>query len=131
MRPIPFHHTSVAVTRAEIASEFLQRWFGFQRVTAYSQSDNRPIYHLVQAGSGACMEVIEKEHVQTTDSVHLGFLCSDVAEMVAAMTEAGVAMVSGPLRAGRELIYFVALPPDGWLIELNDGLPRYGGTEPL
>jgi catechol 2,3-dioxygenase-like lactoylglutathione lyase family enzyme len=122
------HHVSFAVTDAAIAANFLTRWLGMSICAEYRAADDRPLLHLRTAEGHAVVELIERATVWVGDEVHLGVHVDDFDAILGRLRQAGVALVDGPRRVGRERICFIGLPPDGWRIELNDGLEQESRT---
>lgn len=123
MTPPRLHHVSLRVRDAQASAAFYRAHFGFAAALELRQADHRPILHLEAPGTGVRIELIEAAgDAASADTVHLGFSCRDLDALVAAMRASGVCVASGPLRVGAERIVFFR-DPDGYLIELNDGLP--------
>jgi catechol 2,3-dioxygenase-like lactoylglutathione lyase family enzyme len=120
-----FHHISLAVTDALVARAFLERWFAFEVAATFQQADGTLILHLRQRKTGFTIELVTRKDACAVRDVHIGLACSEPGALVHRIRTENPVQIEGPLRVGDETIYFVALPPDGWLIELNDGLaPR-------
>lgn len=117
------HHLALAVTDPDRASQFLCRWFQFATISTLWQPCGLPIHLLRQAEGGLRVELIGRREVDASPAIHLAFSTPDPEGVARCIAEAEGEVVEEPLRIGSETICFIRLPPDGWLIELNDRLP--------
>lgn len=118
-----YHHVSLLVASAEKSARFYRELFGYAELLRYELGAHGFIYHLAPEEGGSVLELIEDDRRRRapTDSVHLGFSCANLKEFLEALDRQEIAIEQGPLKVGRETIVFIR-DPDGYLIEINDGL---------
>lgn len=118
------HHVSLRVRSAPVSAAFYRDAFRFAERRALSKPDGSRILHLAAPDASMVLEVIEGDPGDPGEGVHLGFACADLDGAIADACAAGAEVARGPLAIGRERIVFLR-DPDGYWIELNDGLePR-------
>ncbi|HTE52787.1 MAG TPA: VOC family protein [Kofleriaceae bacterium] len=121
MTSLRLHHLSLRVRSAPASAAFYRDAFQFAERRALSKPDGSRILHLAAPDASVLLEVIEGEPVDPGEAVHLGFSCADLDGAIAGACAAGAEVARGPLEVGRERIVFLR-DPDGYWIELNDGL---------
>jgi catechol 2,3-dioxygenase-like lactoylglutathione lyase family enzyme len=123
MFTLTYHHVALHVRSAEQSFSFYQGLFNYKEVLRHETAGGGMILHLAQDQSTPILEIIEDlEPLHVPErAVHLGFSCSDMKQLLGRLNEMGLKIERGPLTIGTETLLFIR-DPDGYLIEINDGL---------
>ena len=123
MLTLTYHHVALHARSAEASFSFYQRLFNYRQVLRHESAGGGAILHLAQDHGAPILEIIEEQeppHVPE-QAVHLGFSCSNMKELLDRLQKLEVKIERGPLTVGKETLLFIR-DPDGYLIEINDGL---------
>ena len=118
------HHVSLNVLSMRHSVQFYQKLFGVQIVLELLQDDGRKIIHALLPGTSMIIEFIEVERLIPVHGVHLGFSTQQFEEVLKLLWSNNVTFERNPFVIGKERVVLIK-DPDGYLIEINDGLEVY------
>jgi catechol 2,3-dioxygenase-like lactoylglutathione lyase family enzyme len=123
MFTLTYHHVALHARSAEASFSFYQRLFNYQEVLRHEIAGGGTILHVAQDQGAPILEIIEDHELLRVPerAVHLGFSCSNMKELLDRLHKLEVKIERGPLTVGTETLLFIR-DPDGYLIEINDGL---------